>query len=620
MTSRAKPKESRDLLPFTIIVGVGFILSLLPLLINGIFSARDLLSFYLEAAPQFAKQFYSGDLYPRWLIDANGGLGSPTFFFQGPLPFYINSFFALIFKDSLGWLPLVLSSGLAYILSGVTAFLWLKESTNRSIAIFASLIYMLLPYHLAVDIYYRFNLAEIWSFVWIPLLLYLVLGILKQNAFSLIRYSLCYAALVLTEPSIALIFGLVAFGYAFILSLNKWKAILLQLLGATILGLGLSAIYWYPALLMQNNIALKNDKALNYANNFLFKIPPNILDTQLWKYLEVITILTLVVAGCAWAIARFNPQKKYSIESYYWFSLAIISVVMSTPLGQLIWIIFPPLHSIFLPWTFNILLVVATTALTALAIFLTGNPLSVFIDKPIKIIVFLSTIFLLVLLEVLPLSGHLINNTVLAIMLVLLLLTAIVYIKEIIDFSHYKVLVVEMLLIFSLILSNFPAIAQVISNKPNNNIKQQLSLAPNYRPRWTSPKSLTRAYLNRQNKAEVIAGSGSVITKVWKPGNIVLQVDAQKDSLIKVNQLYYPNWVASIVNQNKITKEPTHPTKNEGLLELKVPSGSSQVRLKLETSQAEKTGQIISILSLLALLGWLLYYYYWLAPANSKSK
>ena len=41
----------------------------------------------------FSEQFWSGDLYPRWLIGMNSGLGSPHFFFYAPLGYYIAAAF-----------------------------------------------------------------------------------------------------------------------------------------------------------------------------------------------------------------------------------------------------------------------------------------------------------------------------------------------------------------------------------------------------------------------------------------------------------------------------------------------------------------------------------------------
>src|SRR6476659_2050022 len=41
----------------------------------------------------FVTQLWQGDLYPRWCMDANAGLGAPVFIFYYPLAYYITSLF-----------------------------------------------------------------------------------------------------------------------------------------------------------------------------------------------------------------------------------------------------------------------------------------------------------------------------------------------------------------------------------------------------------------------------------------------------------------------------------------------------------------------------------------------
>jgi len=44
---------------------------------------------HINYARHFTDQFWSGELYPRWLIGMNHGLGSASFFVFPPLPFYV---------------------------------------------------------------------------------------------------------------------------------------------------------------------------------------------------------------------------------------------------------------------------------------------------------------------------------------------------------------------------------------------------------------------------------------------------------------------------------------------------------------------------------------------------
>ena len=100
----------------------------IPLLFCGAFSADDLLPFHLRWSKHFAEQFWSGELYPRWLMGMNAGLGSPTFFFYTPIPYYFTSLLHPLFaSDPQGWHQLGLSASFALIASGITAYIWPKK-------------------------------------------------------------------------------------------------------------------------------------------------------------------------------------------------------------------------------------------------------------------------------------------------------------------------------------------------------------------------------------------------------------------------------------------------------------------------------------------------------------
>ena len=88
------------------------------------FSKHNLIPYHLKWSKHFVEQFWQGDVYPRWLINMNDGLGSPTFFFYAPIPYYFSSLFHPLFpNDTSGWFQLSLSTSLAMVASGITAFI-----------------------------------------------------------------------------------------------------------------------------------------------------------------------------------------------------------------------------------------------------------------------------------------------------------------------------------------------------------------------------------------------------------------------------------------------------------------------------------------------------------------
>jgi uncharacterized membrane protein len=110
----------------------------------------------LTWADQFAEQFRAGILYPRWMSGSFDGLGSPTFYFYPPLPFWIDALVSVLTVNVLSVsYRLAVTSVLILWASGLTMRAWLLRTTgNRTAALLGALAYMAAPYHL-LDHYRR---------------------------------------------------------------------------------------------------------------------------------------------------------------------------------------------------------------------------------------------------------------------------------------------------------------------------------------------------------------------------------------------------------------------------------------------------------------------------------
>src|SRR6266404_2263834 len=203
--------------PVVLIILAGCVLTLPIILWGAPFQSDDGLA-HARWYIHFSEQLWSGDLYPRWLVGMNNGLGSPVFFYYPPVPYFLTSFIHPLFPDdSHGWYQLGVSASLAIILSGVTARLWLRQIVKDTPALIAALLYMAGPYHLAADVYLRFSFAEFWSFVWMPLILFFTHKILDGNRLALVGFSVSSALLIMTHLPTTLIFSMVPLCYGVIL-------------------------------------------------------------------------------------------------------------------------------------------------------------------------------------------------------------------------------------------------------------------------------------------------------------------------------------------------------------------------------------------------------------------
>lgn len=195
-------------------------------------------------ADQFTAELQRGVLYPKWLPASHGGLGSPVFYYYPPLSFYLSGLLGLLGLSTYASVISAFSLGLAA--SGAAMYHWLKGWTR--LPLHGALFYMAAPYHM-FDLYGRGALAESVAIAFVPLV---ALGIRRISAGEgPVLLALAYAGLIATHLPLALLTSLFLVApYGLILAAKRPR-MLLPLGTALGLGIGLSAIYLVPALLLE---------------------------------------------------------------------------------------------------------------------------------------------------------------------------------------------------------------------------------------------------------------------------------------------------------------------------------------------------------------------------------
>ena len=248
--------------------------------------------------------------------------------------------------------------------------MWLNTITSKNSALIGSVL-CLLPYHLAVDLYWRFALSEYWSFVWMPLILYFCNKIINGHKINIIGFAFAYALLIMTHLFSVVMFSLIPILYVlFTLWGQRTKKELVSVIIAMMFGFGLSAIYWIPAITHQKYVSINQimTGAYDYANNLLFLVRELSGSDAFGRYLKILTVLMGVLASCAFIVARTNSKINLKRESNFWFFIAMLGLFMMLPASRPIWDILPPLQRIQFPWRFNMILALATTALLSLGV------------------------------------------------------------------------------------------------------------------------------------------------------------------------------------------------------------------------------------------------------------
>ncbi|HEH9425611.1 TPA: hypothetical protein SIA32_000786 [Aeromonas sobria] len=511
-------------------------LLLLPFWLRGGSQGHDLFH-HLLSGHFFAVQLWQGEIYPRWLMEMNGAFGSPAFFFYPPLPYYVSALFAG--PEPLAhhaMIPLLWSNTLALGLSGLFAYLWLRPFATSGRALAASLLYMALPYHLAIDIYARFALAESWAFVWAPLALLAQDRLCRRAPFALLLLALAVALLTLSHlPSTLLILGLLTVRSLLLawrskITLHLWPTLLGQLWG-----LVMASLLLLPALLDQGGISMGQMRIgmFEFHRNFLDRLPESSSDWRFRGHLAWLTLLTLVLLLVAWAAAR-EPRHP---ELLIWGTLGTLGFLMMLPLSEPLWHLLPPLQLVQFPWRLNLLLVIATVAVVAL-----GVPAY----RPWQWLWWA--------------------------VLALTLLSQAVYVHE-------------------------APLTQAPQKSALDGEFDSKRSAREYRPKQV-PKGMFAPTLlawKDEFQPAVTTEQQGISWQIlnWQPRQIVLTVDAPAPAKLILHQFDYPGWQAKLDDTLPLTISSTR----NGLIQVWVPAGRHQVTFTLTARWPERLGYGLSLIA-----------------------
>ncbi len=346
---------------------------------------------------EFDRSIQDGIFYPRWAPDYTFGYGYPMFNIYAPGALYASEALHLAGFDFVNATKIVFA--LALVLSGVTMFGFIKRLTQSSQAAFLSgLVYIYIPYHVA-DIYVRAALEESVALIFLPLALW---GFYETATAptrrKVVLTALAYAAMMFSHNGITLLSTLVLGIWVLFLIIGKMRTaspqspvaspsprvsrlaplitfirLGLPSLAALLLGLGLVAIFFVPAVLEYQFV--RTDQWLgnyyDYSNHFVYFFqlfdpkwgfgisvpgPNDGMSFQLGVVPVLLALFSLV------AIVK-NPNHT---RRFWIFFGAMVIVVVTLMMGgsQIVWKVLPILSFIQFPWR---LLVFTTVALAALA-------------------------------------------------------------------------------------------------------------------------------------------------------------------------------------------------------------------------------------------------------------
>ena len=167
----------------------------------------------------FDQALKAGQFPVRWVDGLGFGFGYPLFVFYPPFVYMLGEIFHLLGFGFIDSVKIVFFLGIFG--SGLAMYIFARELFGKLPGAVSALFYMFVPYR-ALDIYIRGALAESFSFVWLPLILWSFWKLTSTGKKKYLLLSSAFLALLMiTHNLIFLPFMLILPFYLLFLILNS---------------------------------------------------------------------------------------------------------------------------------------------------------------------------------------------------------------------------------------------------------------------------------------------------------------------------------------------------------------------------------------------------------------
>jgi len=333
---------------------------------------------------QMDKCFKDGQIPCRWVPDMGYGYGYPQFIYYSPLPYYVMEVFHLIGFQIIDSVKIGIILG--FILSGISMFLLGRSLWGNLGGLVSASFYLYAPYH-ASDIYTRGAMGEFWALVFLPVIFWSVLELIKSGKVKFIIYlAMSFGGLLLTHniTTIAFTPGLLVW-IIFLLLLYKKENIKKILLGI-FWGFGLSAFYTLPVV-FEKKFAHTETMIAGYFNYLAHFVSVNQLFlSTFWGYgsseLGPYDDLSFSIGIIFWVVAlivliisiflRKKDKKTFRLVCFF-VIFGLSAVFMTHQKSSFIWKSLPVLAYFQFPWRFLTIISFAFSTIAGALIYYLKN-------------------------------------------------------------------------------------------------------------------------------------------------------------------------------------------------------------------------------------------------------
>lgn len=335
-----------------------------PLILPGVIKTDDG-EWLLIRFTAFYEALRDGQFPVRWVSRLNNGLGYPVIHFLYPGYLYLSTPFYVITRSYISAIEMLTASTL--VISAWGMYLWLKRYFTSTLSVMGAVFYLYAPYHI-YDFLKRGSLGELLSLSIIPFVFYF----LERKQY--LGISLSIALLLLAHNTLAALFMPIIGGYI-LLTTSKDNNSLRNVLLSFLVGFGLAAFFWLPALYDLQYTVFSSKEVSNWKN---YATP-----------LHLIGLPTIAIIIGALYIGLKKKKLLLRKELIYFAIVSLIAVLLSIPYPKFLWEILP-IEFVQFPFRLLSVVIVAVPFLTAAIL----HPFK----KSVQLTIFVLILFMTILL------------------------------------------------------------------------------------------------------------------------------------------------------------------------------------------------------------------------------
>lgn len=357
----------------------------LALLPGGLANTADGPVHFIRSA-EMVHAWQDGIWLPRWSANLGNGYGLPLFVYAPPLPYFLTAFLnsiglplELAFKGS--WLCCALSAAYgAYCLN--------RSLLGRFPGAVGAAAYLYAPIVLR-EFFIQGNIAQLLGWTFAPWACWGILQLWQKPRFaSLLVVAFAVMGTMLSHNAVSLLLAGTIGGMSALLFLltRRWRPLLLTGAG-TLLGLALSAWFWFPALREGEYVHLSRIVASDFRPRFiplaeLIALSPRLDTGAINPYFPLtigaVQVGLALLSVCLLVLGILTKAKPKRLDTLtlactlFFFALAAFCAFMATRWSEPVWNVLPFVNLFEWPFRWHGFTALGLSWLCAFGIFAVG--------------------------------------------------------------------------------------------------------------------------------------------------------------------------------------------------------------------------------------------------------